>query len=85
MTNGGYLAPLLSQDALDETGYFDTKMIKGHLSRLPSMKGIKRTLIEQTLAGVVMTQLWHHIFISDLEAPVERFKIRELSPEHQFE
>ncbi len=72
----GYLTPLLSCDALEETGYFDTKMVRGHLSRLASIKGVKRTLLEETLAGVVMTQLWHHIFIGDLGAPVERFKVR---------
>jgi asparagine synthase (glutamine-hydrolysing) len=82
--SGGYLTPLLSREALEETGYFDAAMIQGHLSRLPSMKGIKRTLLEQTLAGVVMTQLWHHIFIGDLGAPVERFKVRSVSPEYQM-
>jgi asparagine synthase (glutamine-hydrolysing) len=82
--SGSYLTPLLSREALEETGYFDAAMIQGHLSRLPSMKGIKRTLLEQTLAGVVMTQLWHHIFIGDLGTPVERFKARSVSPEHQM-
>ncbi|MCP4008596.1 MAG: asparagine synthase (glutamine-hydrolyzing) [Proteobacteria bacterium] len=73
---GGYLTPLLSSRALEETGYFDTKMVRGHLTRLPGIKGVKRTLLEQTLAGVVMTQLWHHIFIGDLGAPVERLRVR---------
>ncbi len=73
---GAYLAPLLSHEALEESGYFDTKMIRQHLSTLEQIKGVKRTLLEQTLAGVVMTQLWHHIFIGDLGAPVKRFEIR---------
>ena len=72
---GGYLAPLLSREALDETGYFDTKMVGEHVSALTRIKGVKRALLEQTLAGVVMTQLWHHIFISDLGAPVKRFEV----------
>jgi len=71
---GDYLAPLLTQAALDQTGYFDTGAILGYLRALPAMKGLRRTLLEQALAGVVMTQLWHHIFIGDLGAPVQRFE-----------
>ncbi|MCB1461039.1 MAG: asparagine synthase (glutamine-hydrolyzing) [Nitratireductor sp.] len=70
---GGYLQPLLTPEALEASGYFDINLVRGHLDALPSMKGYRRILLEQTLASVVMTQLWHHIFISDLGAPVKRF------------
>ena len=70
---GGYLQPLLTPEALEASGYFDMNLVRGHLDALPSMKGYRRILLEQTLASVVMTQLWHHIFISDLGAPVKRF------------
>lgn len=75
---GGYLKPLLSQEALEKSGYFDAGLVQGHLKTLARIKGVKRTLLDQTLAGVVMTQLWHHIFIGDLGAPVERFKVRSI-------
>ncbi|MEC9344172.1 MAG: asparagine synthase (glutamine-hydrolyzing) [Pseudomonadota bacterium] len=72
---GDYLEPLLTQGALEATGYFDAVRVRRHLAALPAMKGVRRTLLEQTLAGVVMTQLWHHVFIGDLGAPVARFPV----------
>lgn len=71
-----YLRPLLTDGALAQTGYFDAPAVRRYLDALPAMKegGAHRTLLEQTLANVVMTQLWHHMFIADLGAPIARFK-----------
>ncbi len=70
---GDYLQPLLTREALEASGYFDADLVRAHLDALPAMKNNRRILLEQTLANVVMTQLWHHIFIADLGAPVARF------------
>jgi asparagine synthase (glutamine-hydrolysing) len=72
---GGYIQALLTPKALEATGYFDTRAVEGHLASLSlgNQGKARRTLLEQTLAGVAMTQFWHHIFIADLGAPVERF------------
>jgi hypothetical protein len=40
---------------------------------------MRRLLLDQTLAGVAMTQLWHHMFIADLGAPIERFRAPALA------
>jgi asparagine synthase (glutamine-hydrolysing) len=78
---GGYIEPLLTRKAFGVTGYFDTTAVEAHLAALSLGKlgRVRRLLLEQTLAGVAMTQLWHHMFITDLGAPIERFRAPTLS------
>jgi asparagine synthase (glutamine-hydrolysing) len=67
---------LLSDEVLTATGYFDSAAVRRLMAEVQSLKpgGAKRTIADQLLAGVVMTQLWHHIFIEDLGVPVDRFE-----------
>lgn len=73
--DGSHPDVLLSDKVLETTGYFDARSVRHLIDLAPTMTagGAKRTLIDPLLAGVVMTQLWHHIFIEDLGIPIERF------------
>lgn len=78
--DGAHPDVLLSQETLAATGYFDPDSVRHLINLAPGMRqgGAKRTLVDQLLAGVVMTQLWHHIFIEDLGIPVRRFEAAPL-------
>ncbi len=69
-----FVNQLLSDRALKETSYFDVDSVRHWRTLLPQMRhgSPRRALVEHGLAGVAMTQLWHHQFIAGLgaDAPV---------------
>jgi len=77
----GYIDALLTRKTLEATGYFDTSAVERHLAALSLGKQgrMRRLLLDQTLASVAMTQLWHHMFIADLGTPIEPFRAPALA------
>lgn len=70
-----FVDQLLSEGALEQTGYFDVDSVRHWRTVLPRTRGSpRRVLVEHGLAGVVATQLWHHKFIADLGADVPVFE-----------
>ncbi|HLW63898.1 MAG TPA: asparagine synthase (glutamine-hydrolyzing) [Gemmataceae bacterium] len=65
---GEWVEPLLSEEALNHTGYFDaaavTKWRRDFRRFRPG--SIARTSLEMGLAGVTATQLWHHTYIEEI-------------------
>jgi asparagine synthase (glutamine-hydrolysing) len=63
-----WVEPLLSEEALNRTGYFDagavTKWRRDFRRLRPG--SIVRTSLEMGLAGVTATQLWHHTYIEEI-------------------
>ena len=63
-----WVEPLLSEEALNRTGYFDagavTKWRRDFRRLRPG--SIARTSLEMGLAGVTATQLWHHSYIEEI-------------------
>ncbi len=60
-----YVDQLLSQESLAKTPYFDSKevtKIRHQYHRMSWMTG-RRMVAEMGLAGVMSTQLWHHLFL----------------------
>lgn len=74
---------LLSQAALENTGYFDVRAVRHWQGAVHQMrKGFKRLFIEMGLLGVVTTQLWHQQYLdaglADLEpaiGPLQAVKV----------
>jgi asparagine synthase (glutamine-hydrolysing) len=62
-----YVEQLLSDESLRRTGYFDGAAVRlwRHQYRKLRRSGGKRLSVEVGLAGVVATQLWHHLFIDN--------------------
>ena len=60
-----YVSQLLSEESLKRTGYFDPKGLAAARAAYPTMRrnDPRRTSIEMGLAGLVSTQLWHHVYI----------------------
>jgi asparagine synthase (glutamine-hydrolysing) len=60
-----FVNALMSREALHKTGYFDAPAVAHwqQASRTMRTGSIQRTMIEMALAGVVATQLWHHLYI----------------------
>jgi asparagine synthase (glutamine-hydrolysing) len=60
-----YVAALLSESSLRETGYFDPRRVRHFRNAYPSIRfnPLKRLLVEMGLTGVIATQLWHHTFL----------------------
>lgn len=65
---GAWVNPLLSDDALKRTGYFNEQEVKRWRTEFRSKRAgsISRTSIEMGLVGVTATQLWHHTYIEPL-------------------
>src|SRR5262249_9460133 len=59
---GAWVTPLLSEEALRRTGYFDPAAVTKWRREFKRMRpgSIPRTSIEMGLVGVTATQLWHH-------------------------
>jgi asparagine synthase (glutamine-hydrolysing) len=60
-----YVEQLLSREALEKTGYFDVERVwnyRNTYARYSDLAG-RKLCIEMGLAGVMATQLWHHIFL----------------------
>lgn len=76
-----FVEELFSPDSLRRSGYFDVESVLHWRQAFKTMRtGSMRTSIEMGLAGVLSTQLWHHLFIdphlADLPAvPLSREKV----------
>ena len=60
-----YVNQLLSEESLRRTGYFSAKGLAEARAAYPRFRrnDPRRTSIEMGLAGLVATQLWHHVYI----------------------
>lgn len=60
-----FVEQLLSPESLRKTGYFDVDSVLHWRQAFQQMRGgsTQRTSVEMGLAGVLSTQLWHHMFI----------------------
>jgi asparagine synthase (glutamine-hydrolysing) len=56
---------LFSPESLRKTGYFDAEAVRHwrHAFKQLRQGSTQRISIEMGLAGVLSTQLWHHLFI----------------------
>ncbi len=60
-----FVEQLLSPESLRRTGYFDIQAVTYWRKAFKEMRArsAQRISIEMGLAGVLSTQLWHHLFI----------------------
>jgi asparagine synthase (glutamine-hydrolysing) len=60
-----FVEQLFSRESLARTGYFDAESVRHwrHAFRQMRPGSTQRLSIEMGLAGVLSTQLWHHLFI----------------------
>ena len=59
-----FVEQLFSPESLRKTGYFDVEAVLHWRQAFKQMRhGSQRTSVEMGLAGVLSTQLWHHLFI----------------------
>ncbi len=59
-----FVEQLLSPESLRKTGYFDPHPVAYWRQRAPRLRhGFRRLFIEMALAGVISTQIWHHLFL----------------------
>src|SRR5262249_23892090 len=65
---GEWVEPLLSEEALNRTGYFEAAAaLKGRRDFRKLRPGsLARMWVEMDLAGVTATQLWHHTYIEEI-------------------
>ncbi|MGI9402494.1 MAG: asparagine synthase (glutamine-hydrolyzing) [Rhizobiaceae bacterium] len=68
---------LLSEDALRATGYFEPEAV-GKLFE-ERKRSAKYSVKNQALVAIATTQLWHHMYIEDLGAPIERIAFQKVS------
>jgi asparagine synthase (glutamine-hydrolysing) len=67
-----FVSQLLSEEALNRTGYFDTEAVRTWRQRFKAMRpgSMQRISVEMGLVGVLATQLWHQTFIDGSLADV---------------
>lgn len=60
-----FVDQLLSPESLGRTGYFNAESVRHWRQAYRAMRAgsPQRTMVEMGLAGVVSTQLWHHLYI----------------------
>jgi asparagine synthase (glutamine-hydrolysing) len=60
-----FVGQLLSEESLRRTGYFDVAAVRHWQQAVggPAVPPGLRTFLRMALAGVVATQLWHHLFL----------------------
>jgi asparagine synthase (glutamine-hydrolysing) len=71
-----YVEQLLSEEALERTGYFDVQAVRHWKENFRNIRpGLHyRTSVEMGLVAVVATQLWHHTFIDSTLADLPDWK-----------
>lgn len=70
----GLFSHLLSEGSLRATEYFDPAAVQKMFRK--RHRGAKYSATNQTLVAIATTQLWHHMFIEDLGAPIDRITYR---------
>lgn len=62
-----YVNELFSRESLEKSGYFDPVAVAHcrEAFRLMGRRSPNRLAVEMGLAGVLSTQLWHHLYIDD--------------------
>ncbi len=64
-----YVAQLLSEKAISQTGYFNPKRVAGLVSKCRKQGGDLLSERENmAMVGILSTQLWDHFFVSDFSA-----------------
>ncbi len=60
-----FVEQLFSPESLRRTGYFDAQAVSHWRQAFKQMRpgSTQRLSIEMGLAGVLSTQLWHHLYI----------------------
>jgi asparagine synthase (glutamine-hydrolysing) len=53
----------LSPESIRKAGYFDADAVAHFRMRSPKLRRLQKTGVELGLAGVIATQLWHHLYI----------------------
>src|SRR5205823_4973153 len=65
-----YVHQLMSEEALEKTGYFNVGEVRHWRQAYRSLGGSQRISVEMGLAAVFSTQLWHQLFIDESLAEV---------------
>ena len=65
-----YVHQLMSEEALEKTGYFNVQEVRHWRQAYRSLRGSQRISVEMGLAAVFSTQLWHRLFIDETLAEV---------------
>jgi len=70
-----FVDQLFSPESLRKTGYFDVDAVTHWRSAFKQMRAgsTQRTSVEMGLAGVLSTQLWHHLYLDGSLADVPTF------------
>ena len=81
-----FVEQLFSRESLRKTGYFDAQAVAHWRQAFKTLRpgATQRISIEMGLAGVLSTQLWHHLFVdsslADLPAAIQPIAVETLSP-----
>ena len=81
-----FVEQLFSPESLRKTGYFDVEAVAHWRRAFKTLRpgATQRISIEMGLAGVLSTQLWHHLFIdpnlADLPAAIQPIAVETPSP-----
>ncbi len=76
-----HIRELLSDESLRKTGYFNLESVRHWQTAFKNLRegSSQRISIEMGLAGVVSTQLWHHLFIDDSLTSLPGWKPQQLA------
>ena len=81
-----FVEQLFSRESLRKTGYFDAQAVAHWRQAFKTLRpgATQRISIEMGLAGVLSTQLWHHLFVdsrlADLPAAIQPIAVETPSP-----
>ena len=64
-----YVEEALSEDALDRSGYFDSKKVSMLLKKIKRGNAVSAR-DNMVFTGVLSTQIWHRLFIEDFESNI---------------
>jgi asparagine synthase (glutamine-hydrolysing) len=72
---------LLSPESLRATGYFDPAGVQRarELQFTRSRRSLRRFSLDMGLAGVISTQLWHHLFLGGGLADLPEWSVPEVT------
>ena len=80
-----FVEQLFSPESLRKTGYFDVEAVQHWRKAFKEMRATstQRLSVEMGLAGVLSTQLWHHMFIDASLADLPASGHNKVSPERK--